>query len=424
MSLLDTLLAAPLPEDALLPLRRAGQQRLRALGLPGARDEAWRYTPLRALQARRFDDGDRLAGGQDLAASLLERLAAAGPRLVFVNGEFRANLSDLARLPTGLTVSPGLPGSDPMPERSDRANAFVAANLALAGQGARIEVAAGARISQPLSVFWIDQACGRDGLGHARIEIALGAGSMLHLEERRLADPAGSPDAPLYNRVAEVAVAADAHFSHRLFSAAAERASVIAHSHYRLAERAAVEHFELCPGAALYRHALDVTLAGAGARFRSGGVQAPSARRHAEIAIDVQHQAEDSSCELVWRGLAEGRGRLAFGGRLVIAAGADGSDARLSNKNLLLSADAEIDTRPVLEIHADEVKAAHGATVGSLDETALFYLRSRGLPEPAARALLTRAFAFEALAVVEDATMRARIEAELPELLPGLAELG
>lgn len=423
MNLLDTLLAAPLPEDALMPLRRAGQQRLRALGLPGPRDEAWRYSPLRALQARSFSAADHVAPDREaVSAALLERQTAVWPRLVFVNGEFQAGLSALDRLPAGLIVIPGLHDADSAPERSLAANAFVAANLALAGQGALIRVAAGARIVEPLHLLWIDQACGADWIGHARLEVELGAGSALTLVERRWSDMAAAEDAPLANRVLDATVGPDARFGHVLSSTAVDRASVIAHTHYRLAERATAEHFELCPGAALYRHALNVELAGKGARFRSAGVQALGARRHAELAIDVEHQAKDSACELVWRGLAEGRSRLAFGGRLVIAEGADGSDARLSSKNLLLSADAEIDTRPVLEIYADEVKAAHGATVGSLDENALFYLRSRGLPEPAARALLTRAFAFEALAAVEDATMRALIEAELPELLPGLAE--
>jgi Fe-S cluster assembly protein SufD len=126
-------------------------------------------------------------------------------------------------------------------------------------------------------------------------------------------------------------------------------------------------------------------------------------RRHLDTRLGIRHQARDTRCELPWRGLADQRGRAVFHGGIEIRAGADGSEAELSNKNLLLSDSAEIDSQPVLVIHADEVKAAHGATVGRLDETALFYLRSRGLPAAQARTLLMQAFLREPLAMLDDA---------------------
>nr|QMS47961.1 iron-sulfur cluster assembly protein SufD [uncultured bacterium] len=125
-------------------------------------------------------------------------------------------------------------------------------------------------------------------------------------------------------------------------------------------------------------------------------------RRHLDTRLGIEHQARDTRCELPWRGLADGRGRAVFHGGILIQAGADGSEAELSNKNLLLSETAEIDTQPVLVIHADEVKAAHGATVGRLDETALFYLRSRGLGREQARQLLMQAFLREPLSALDD----------------------
>jgi Fe-S cluster assembly protein SufD len=133
--------------------------------------------------------------------------------------------------------------------------------------------------------------------------------------------------------------------------------------------------------------------------------------------LGVEHVARDTACDLTWRGIGAGRGRAVFHGGITIHEGADGSDANLSNKNLLLGENAEIDAQPVLEIHADEVKAAHGATVGQLDPTALFYLRSRGLPEPAARRLLTGAFCREIVAVIEHPALRDALTAALDRAL-------
>jgi Fe-S cluster assembly protein SufD len=150
-------------------------------------------------------------------------------------------------------------------------------------------------------------------------------------------------------------------------------------------------------------------------------VFAPGGRQHLETRLDIRHLARDTSSDALWRGIADGRGRGVLHGAITVAAGADGADARLSNKNLLLSAQAEIDTQPVLEIHADEVKASHGATVGQLDERALFYLRSRGLPLEQARALLTSAFCRVALDRLDPAPLREHFTARLARQLPRLA---
>ena len=144
-------------------------------------------------------------------------------------------------------------------------------------------------------------------------------------------------------------------------------------------------------------------------------------RQHADTHLDIRHDARDTKSDIVWRGVADERARGVFHGAITVAQGADGADANLSNKNLLLSPNAEIDTQPVLEIYADEVKAAHGATVGQLDERALFYLRSRGLPPDAARQLLIAAFCATALAEVP-ANLRAHLEAMLAARLPHIGD--
>nr|MBP6749750.1 SufD family Fe-S cluster assembly protein [Xanthomonadaceae bacterium] len=159
-------------------------------------------------------------------------------------------------------------------------------------------------------------------------------------------------------------------------------------------------------GAALSRHELTVGLEGEGTTLAAHGVLLADGKRHIDMRLGIEHIARNTACDLRWRGLGADRGRAVFHGGIVIREGADGTDANLTNKNLLLSANAEIDTQPVLVIHADEVKAAHGATVGQLDPTALFYLRSRGLPEAEARAMLTAAFCRELLNTIDDEALR------------------
>jgi Fe-S cluster assembly protein SufD len=175
-------------------------------------------------------------------------------------------------------------------------------------------------------------------------------------------------------------------------------------------------------GGRLQRAEFNIDLDGDGARFESRGVFVLRGRQHTDTHLVIRHAARDTICDVLWRGVADQRARGVFHGAITVAAGADGADARLSNKNLLLSAQAEIDTQPVLEIYADEVKAAHGATVGQLDETALFYLRSRGVPVATARSLLIAGFCREAFSAVADADLRARLDALVAVGLPDSME--
>jgi Fe-S cluster assembly protein SufD len=202
-----------------------------------------------------------------------------------------------------------------------------------------------------------------------------------------------------------VHLAAGSQLRHARVQDDASRGTLIARTDAVLARDATYQRVDLELGATLSRHELNVRLEGEGARLAANGVLLADGRRHLDTRLGIEHIARDTACDLVWRGLAAGRGRAVFHGGITIRAGADGSDARLSNKNLLLSEGAEIDAQPVLEIHADEVKAAHGATVGRLDEGALFYLRSRGLPATEARRLLTAAFCRETLSVLDDAAL-------------------
>jgi Fe-S cluster assembly protein SufD len=228
---------------------------------------------------------------------------------------------------------------------------------------------------------------------------------------------AADAHAHLGNVVADYRLADEARLDLMQLQDAAEGAALIRRSDARLGRAARLRMHTVELGAQFMRHQLDIALAGRGARFESRGVFALHGRQHADTRMQVTHDARDTECDIGWRGVADQRSRGVFHGAITVAAGADGADARLSNKNLLLSAQAEIDTQPVLEIHADEVKAAHGATVGQLDPNALFYLRSRGIPEADARRLLTAAFCREIVAGVDDAALRTALDAALARAL-------
>ena len=389
-------------------------------GLP-QRAESWKYTSLRQLERRSFAPAQAV----DIDASLLAAIPA--PRVVFVNGRFDAALSNLAGLPTGVDVRPLsalLQGEDPraadfLARRYQRHDEpFARLNAALAREGAVVRVDAGVQVDAPLHLVQVGAPQdGGDAAWHLRHFVELREGASLQLVEHELA---AGEHAHLGNTLLHAHVADGGHLAHVRMQDAAARASLFARTDAVLAREARYARTDLELGAALSRHELNVRLEGDGASLQADGVLLADGRRHVDTRLGIDHLARDSRCNLTWRGLAGQRGRAVFHGGITIHPGADGTEADLSNKNLLLSSESEIDTQPVLVIHADEVKAAHGATVGQLDPTALFYLRSRGLPEPQARALLTGAFCREVVNAIGDGPTRALADAALNRALARL----
>lgn len=417
MSALLESLAAGFEGDA---TRRALLDEVLRDGLP-QRAESWKYTSLRQLERRSFAQAAAVAIDPTLLAAI------PAPRIVFVNGHFDAVLSDVSALPVGIEVGPLsrlLQGDDPravhfLERRYQRIDEpFARLNAALAREGVVVRAEAGVRVEAPLHIVHVGAAQdGGDAAWHLRHFVELREGASLQLVEHELA--AGG-HAHLGNALLQAHVADGARLSHVRMQEAAARASLFARTDAVLARGAHYARTDLELGAALSRHELNVRLEGDGASLQADGVLLADGRRHVDTRLGIEHLARDSRCNLTWRGLAGQRGRAVFHGGITIHPGADGTEAELSNKNLLLSADAEIDTQPVLVIHADEVKAAHGATVGQLDATALFYLRSRGLPEAQARALLTGAFCREVVNAMGDGPTRALADAALDRALARL----
>ncbi|ODU41361.1 MAG: Fe-S cluster assembly protein SufD [Lysobacteraceae bacterium SCN 69-48] len=415
-ALLDSL-AAGFEGDA---TRRALLDEVLRDGLP-QRAESWKYTSLRQLERRSFAQAAAVAIDPTLLAAI------PAPRIVFVNGHFDAVLSDVSALPVGIEVGPLsrlLQGDDPravhfLERRYQRIDEpFARLNAALAREGVVVRVDAGVQVESPLHIVHVGAPQdGGDAAWHLRHFIELREGAALQLVEHELA---AGEHAHLGNALLHAHVADGARLSHVRVQDAAARASLFARTDAVLARDAGYARTDLELGAALSRHELNVRLEGDGATLQADGVLLADGRRHADTRLGIEHLARDSRCSLTWRGLAGQRGRAVFHGGITIHPGADGTEADLSNKNLLLSNEAEIDTQPVLVIHADEVKAAHGATVGQLDPTALFYLRSRGLPEVQARALLTGAFCREVVNAIGDGPSRVLADAALGRALARL----
>lgn len=425
LPLVASLLDAPLPLSGIGWLDAARQENRAAFaagGLPDTRVEAWKYTALRGLGQRSFASGDAGAQTRVVDPSTWDLPGVAGVRLVFVNGGFRADLSAQDRLPAGLSLQPlsrALQG-DAEPLRfalsrhyRDVGDAFAQVNAASASDGVVLRVAAHVKIDQPVQLVFVGAEA--EIAWHARNVIELGEGAELSLVEHHVGS--GEPS-QLATLVSDIELRDGAQLHHVMLQDASIGTNLVRRSSLRLHARAQATLHVLELGGALVRHDLRAELIGDSAQLHTRGVFMPHGRQHVDTQLAIRHQALNTTSTSTWRGVANDRARGVFRGAIVVAPGADGSDASLSNKNLLLSPGAEIDTKPELEIYADEVKAAHGATVGQLDERSLFYLRSRGIPLAEARALLTTAFCRAVLNDLPNEMLREHLSALLIAQLP------
>lgn len=392
--------------------REAALAQALRVGFPHNKLERWKYAPLRAMAAKSF-------APETCASGIDETALPPVPRVVFVNGRFHQALSSLEGLTgarmTRLAVA--INGDDEragvvMGRVFDDAEApFAPLNTALAEDGVLLEIVAGDAERPPLHLVFIgsDDAAGSHALRH-KIECREGA-RLTVIEHHH------GGGAALDNQFWHVHLKPGSRLVHVRLQSLDPRHIQFSRTDAAIAGDAQYVRLDIDTGGHYVRHELNLSLQGKHASARSGGVLWAEGTCTLDTRLVSRHQAPDTASTLLWRGLADGRSLANFYGGIRIDAGADGSDAALSNKNLLLSAQARINTQPALEIHADEVKAAHGATVGQLDAGALFYLRSRGVPEAEAMALLTRAFYAEALAVLDDDDLLAVLTPHLPPRL-------
>ena len=375
--------------------RAAAADAFRRVGLPGAtsgrREEAWKYTSLRPVVDASF--GQSLTFADDSA--LLARLPRIdAPRIVFVDGEFRADLSappaavEFSRFAEhGAFGTLARPDSEPL----------VALNTMLAQDGAVLSVPA--HVDAGL-VLLASIATDRAAF-HPRHVIRLAGGARLKLLELSVGD--GNY---LHNPVFEVQVDEGASVTHVRLQDESLAAFHLSTLYAEIAERGAYDSFVLNLGARIARTEVHIRLAGVKGTAHMNGGQLLSGAQHADLTTVVKHDAPSCSSRQTVKNVLDGRSQAIFQGRIEVARIAQKTDGYQMNQALLLSPDAEIDTKPELEIFADDVKCSHGATVGELDAEQLFYLRSRGIPDAAARSMLVRAFLTEALDAVTDERMR------------------
>ena len=364
-------------------------------GLPDRRDENWKYLDHARLAEYRFDAAPRPGVG---ATGLPPRLLsiADARRVVLVDGRLDANLSNFTGT-KGLEVLDlgQLLERDPQSAFSllrqpgeDADDRFALLADAFAASGVAIRVAPGAVLREPVCIVHMSTA-GAAAVHQARVVVEVGAGARMTLVEHFVAL---GTEAVLGNLAGEIALGEQAEVTHvRLHEhgpAAAQVETWVA----SLAAGCQYDQHLLALGGSLLRSNLRISLDGGGAACRLAGLFMADGERQADIHTQIAHHGAATVTRQDYRGIAAGRGRGAFNGLIVVHPTARGADASQTIRNLLLSPLAEINARPQLEIHVDDVKCRHGATTGSLDEAQLFYLRSRGLDPATARALLTFAF--------------------------------
>ncbi|AYC32783.1 Fe-S cluster assembly protein SufD [Pseudomonas cavernae] len=396
-------------------------------GFPTAKDEAWKYTRVAPILAIPFQPAGPGASRQ-LSAANVEQLCGdlGGPRMVFVNGYFAAELSALKGLPPGVqlgSLAALLPADSGALEdlfaRAFRSQpqAFTALNAALAEDGALVRIPAGTRVEAPIHLVFLSAPGTTPLAAHPRALVQVGAGSRATVVESHLGSGAG---VYLSNAVTELVLEAGATLEHYKLQDESTSAFHVALLGVRQAEDSRFVAHSSALGAALARQEVRVLLEGPGAQVVLDGLYLPRGEQHLDNQTCIEHLAPRCTSRELYKGVIDGCGHGVFDGRIIVRPGALKTDASQTIKTLLLSASAQANTQPRLEIFADQVKCAHGAAVGQLDEQAVFYLRSRGISEAAARSLLTYAFASEMLELIRLEPLRARVERLVAAQLRGL----
>jgi Fe-S cluster assembly protein SufD len=401
----------------LLPLRREAIERFEMMGFPTFRHEAWRYTSVAALARVPFETAPRAKVTPGALAALLDDDGDAA-RVVFVNGHHEPALS---RPRAGLSVAPlsaalGRPDGD-LRELLARVagpgdNPFTELNTALFSDGALLRVPRGTVLEAPVHVVFVSApgGSGAPAVSYPRCLIVAEPGSQAVVVESHVGLE-GS--AGLTSAVTEIDVREGAVLQHIRIQREAVGATHIGALHARVGRQATWASHSLALGARLSRVEVRALLAAEGADVTLNGLYALKGSQHADHHTLVDHAAPHGTSRQLYKGVLDEASRGVFDGTVIVRPDAQKTDARQENRNLILSADALVDTKPTLMINADDVKCSHAATIGQMDETSLFYLRSRALGVEDARRLLIRAFIVDVLQRLPVAPLRDALEKAL-----------
>lgn len=417
--------------DPLRDERKAALERFAQTGLPNRRVEAWKYTDVQPIAKRNFNNTQ--PAPQITAAQVAEiRFGDLDCyELVFVNGRFSAGLSRLGDLVKGITIHSL---ADALANESsgvevqlgqclvENIHAFADLNTAFLQDGAVIEIARNVQVNKPIVLLYLDSATEIPTASHPRTFITVGQNASATLVESFIGLDAESEN--LTNQVTEIKLDDSARLDHYKITQGSDKAFHIGSINVKQARDSHYESHSLALGGKLTRTDINTRLEAEGATTILNGLYMVDGKQHVDHHTRIDHLVPHTTSVETYRGVLNGNSRAVFNGKVYVHRDAQKTDARQSNANLLLSKTAEVDTKPELEIYADDVKCSHGATVGQLDDNALFYLRSRAIDEETARSLLTYAFASEVVAQIKLQPIRERLERIVLGKLPQTEQIG
>jgi Fe-S cluster assembly protein SufD len=410
-------------------VRRAAMGAFVEKGFPSTRQEEWKNTNVAPIARVAFRPATTPwspleRGGE----SLIARLPLADlecPRLVFLNGRFSKPLSRLEALPKGVragSLAEALAEDGELLARhltryaaDYREHAFVALNTAFLEDGAFLEIAKGVVLEKPICLLYVSVPDFHPTVSYPRNLVVVGRESQASLIECYAGLEAGAAPAAVYlsNAVSEVVVGEGAVLEYHRIQEEGDGAFHFGRLVFHQERASSVANHSMATGGALAREEVKAILDGEGAEATLNGLYVARGRQHLDNQTTLDHAKPHCSSREVYKGVLDGESSAVFNGKIIVRKDAQKTDSKQSNKNLLLSEKAIIDTKPALEIYADDVKCTHGATIGQIDPEAIFYLRSRGIGRQEARELLTYAFANDVLARIKYEPLRARLHEQL-----------
>ncbi len=409
-------------------LRRQNFERFQSTGFPGPKIETWKYSPVGAFAKEAMGP----AAPVELQASEIEPYLAdevSIQRLVFINGHFRADLSDPCCNEGGIVVATlddalanGLIAPSDLFNEEDRGKrGFSSLNAAFVGSGAVIKVADHVSLDGPVQLLFMSIGDDRPTMTNPRLVIKLGNEARLALIETHVFKNSGRQ---LTNLVTTCVLGERAELRHDRLQIGDVEGSFIGRTDYDLAAKTRLVQTLATLGGGFVRNEIGARLGGSDINAQFNGLYLTRTGQHIDNMLQIDHAAPGSVSDQYYKGVLDGRAKAAFAGKILVQRPAQQTNAYQTNNNLLLSPDAEINTKPELEIYADDVKCSHGATAGELDERELFYLRSRGFDPETARTMLTFAFADEVLERFASKSLLSQAKREILRWLPGADILG
>jgi len=407
-----------LENDPLQQQRLSAIEGLQKTGFPTTRQENWKYTDVRPIAGKTYVDSNRIP--EKFTAELLDSLRLHEldcHELVFINGRYSAEHSRLQALPDGVVIQDLASALNNHQQliaeyisdfTTAEDNGFTALNTAFIRDGAFIWLPANAVIEKPINLLYLSGLNDQPFASHPRNLIILSENSQATIIESYI----GLDEESDYftNTISEVCLQENAQLQHYKIQQENMKSYHIGNLRIAQAANSRIESHSISLGALLARNDIHSRLEGEGAEIMLNGLYMAIGRQHVDNHTRVDHLKPHTRSHEIYRGVLNDHARGVFNGKVIVHKDAQKTDAVQSNANLLLSDNAEVDTKPELEIYADDVKCAHGATVGQLDQDMLFYLRSRSIDETTAKSLLTYAFADEVIRQIRLDPIRKRLE--------------